>query len=128
MSIKLAAISLIVDDYDKAINHYCNDLGFHLIEDTPRGEKRWVVVAPEKDSSCQFVLARASNPTQSAAIGNQGAGRVWLFLQTDDFDKTFEYLRGNDIQFLEQPRTEEYGKVVVFKDAYGNKWDLIQRY
>ena len=120
-------IALVVDDYDVAISHYVNDLGFTLIEDkvmTP--EKRWVVVAPSNEGA-QILLAKATTDQQKAAIGNSTGGRVGFFMYTTTFDETYKNYKARGIEFIEQPRQEAYGQVVVFKDKYGNKWDLIER-
>jgi uncharacterized glyoxalase superfamily protein PhnB len=119
-------IAIVIDDYDLAISHYVNDLGFTLIEDkemTP--EKRWVVVAPGKDGA-KILLAKAANDQQRAAIGNSTGGRVGFFMYTTNFNKTYETYSSRGIEFIETPRQEAYGQVVVFKDKYGNKWDLIE--
>lgn len=124
----LSGVSLIVDDYDKAIAFYVGCLGFKLVEDAQLSpDKRWVVVAPSGAIETNIILARASNDEQKAAIGNQGADRVWLFLATDDFESQYQFMRQQGVTFLEEPRYEPYGTVVVFEDLYGNKWDLIQR-
>lgn len=130
MSQQLALVSLLVRDYDEAIDYYTRQLGFQLIEDSPQGNKRWVVVAPAHSSAhpgSALLLARASNEQQQALIGGQGAGRVWLFLQTDDFWRDYQRMKAAGVLFQEAPRTEEYGTVVVFADLYGNLWDLIER-
>jgi len=127
MQQQLALVSLIVRDYDEAIEFYCQKLGFRLVEDTPQGHKRWVVVAPQGDSGSALLLARASDAEQQALIGRQGAGRVWLFLQTDDFHRDYQRMLAAGVVFNEQPRVEPYGTVVVFADLYGNLWDLIER-
>jgi uncharacterized glyoxalase superfamily protein PhnB len=122
----LGMIAIVIDEYDAAISHYVNDLGFTLVEDkemTP--EKRWVVVAPSKDGA-KILLARAATDQQRAAIGNSTGGRVGFFMYTTNFDETYENYKARGIEFVEQPRQEAYGQVVVFKDKYGNKWDLIE--
>ena len=119
-------IAIVIDEYDAAISHYVNDLGFTLVEDkemTP--EKRWVVVAPSKDGA-KILLARAATDQQRATIGNSTGGRVGFFMYTTNFDETYENYKARGIEFVEQPRQEAYGQVVVFKDKYGNKWDLIE--
>ncbi|WP_415402471.1 VOC family protein [Tateyamaria sp. SN3-11] len=124
---QIAAFSLIVPDYDSAIAFYCGQMGFDLVSDIDQGRKRWVEVRPPGGGPA-MILARADNPAQQAAIGNQGAGRVWLFLQTDDFDRDHARLSAAcGITFQEDPREEVYGKVAVFEDLFGNRWDLIQR-
>jgi uncharacterized glyoxalase superfamily protein PhnB len=120
-------IAIVVDDYDSAISHYVNDLGFTLVEDTALStEKRWVVVAPSENGA-KILLARAANEAQHAAIGNSTGGRVGFFLYTTDFTQTLESYKSKGIEFMEEPRHEAYGQVVVFKDKYGNKWDLIEQ-
>jgi uncharacterized glyoxalase superfamily protein PhnB len=123
----LGMIAIVVDDYDQAILHYVNDLGFALIEDkemTP--EKRWVVVAPSSDGA-RILLAKAANDAQTAAIGNSTGGRVAFFMYTTNFNETYNVYRSRGVEFIESPRQEAYGQVVVFKDNYGNKWDLIEQ-
>jgi uncharacterized glyoxalase superfamily protein PhnB len=123
----LGMIAIVVDDYDVAISHYVNDLGFTLLEDKEMtAEKRWVVVAPSKDGA-KILLARAATDQQRAAIGNSTGGRVGFFMYTTNFDETYQNYKARGIEFVEQPRQEAYGQVVVFKDRYGNKWDLIER-
>ena len=123
----LGMIAIVVDDYDGAISHYVDDLGFSLLEDTVlSSEKRWVVVAPSEDGA-KILLARASNDAQRDAIGNSTGGRVGFFLYTTDFAQTFQKFKSNGIEFIEEPRQEAYGQVVVFEDKYGNKWDLIEQ-
>jgi uncharacterized glyoxalase superfamily protein PhnB len=126
MATTLGMIAIVIDDYDAAISHYVNDLGFSLIEDTElTPEKRWVVIAPSS-AGAQILLAQASNEQQQAAIGNATGGRVGYFLYTDNFAETYERYLSKGIEFTETPRNESFGKVVVFKDKYGNKWDLIE--
>ena len=123
----LGMIAIVVDDYDQAISHYVDDLGFTLIEDkemTP--EKRWVVVAPSSDGA-RILLAKAANDTQKAVIGNSTGGRVAFFMYTTNFNETYNAYKSRGIEFIESPRQETYGQVVVFTDKYGNKWDLIER-
>lgn len=123
----ISAVTLVVPDYDAAIAFYVGQLGFDLIEDTRiSDQKRWVLVAPPGASECRLLLARAATPTQAKAIGAQTGGRVGFFLTTDDFDRDFARMTAAGISFLEHPRTEIYGKVVVFCDPFGNKWDLLQ--
>jgi catechol 2,3-dioxygenase-like lactoylglutathione lyase family enzyme len=124
----LALIALVVPDYDEAIEYYTNTLGFILVEDEPREPgKRWVVIAPSSDRGAKLLLARAAKPEQVARIGDQTGGRVFLFLHTDEFDSDYERYRRAGVEFTENPRHESYGRVVVFRDRYGNKWDLIER-
>jgi len=121
-------ISLLVRDYDEAIAYYTGVLGFQLVEDTPLvSDKRWVLVAPPgaPGGAC-LLLARAKNTTQLAAVGQQAGGRVFLFLHTDDFYRDYAAFRARGVEFLEAPRTEAYGIVAVFRDFYGNTWDLLQ--
>lgn len=126
MATTLGMIAIVIDEYDRAISHYVNHLGFTLIEDTQlTPEKRWVVIAPSKDGA-RILLAQASNPQQVAAIGNSTGGRVGFFLYTDNFSETYSQYRERGIEFTETPRSEAFGQVVVFKDLYGNKWDLIE--
>jgi uncharacterized glyoxalase superfamily protein PhnB len=122
----LGMITIVVDEYDRAIKHYVDDLGFTLIEDTELSpEKRWVVIAPSVQGA-QILLAKAANAQQVNAIGNSTGGRVGFFLYTDNFDETYQGYLSRSIEFTETPRNEKFGQVVVFKDMYGNKWDLIE--
>ena len=126
MQRKLAAIALVVRNYDEAIAYYTGVLGFKLIEDTPMGgDKRWVVVSPG-ESGTSLLLAKAANPEQQSRVGNQTGGRVFLFLHTDNFQRDYEAFKIRGVKFVEQPRQEVYGTVVVFEDLYGNKWDMIE--
>lgn len=126
MTLRLAHLALLVRDYDEAKDWFTSRLGFVVLEDTPlSAEKRWLRVAPPGGGAA-LLLARASGPVQEAAVGNQGGGRVWLFLETDDFDRDYRTWKTRGVQFLEEPRSEPYGKVVVFGDLYGNRWDLIE--
>lgn len=121
----LVMVALVVPDYDDAISYYCGTLGFKLIENSVLSpEKRWVVVSP--GSGASLLLAKANGDEQAAAIGRHAGGRVGLFLHTSDFAGTFARYRANGVTFLEEPRDELYGRVVVFADKYGNKWDLIE--
>ena len=123
----LAHIALVVDDYDKAIAYYTSVLKFELIEDKLMSPtKRWVILGIPGSSGCSILLAKASNPEQFSRIGNQTGGRVFLFLHTDDIDRDYMNLKVNSVDIVREPITEEWGKVLVFKDAYGNLWDLIQ--
>ncbi len=122
---RLALVTIVVRDYDEAIAYYCGKLGFTLKEDSPQSpEKRWVVVSPGAGGA-DLVLAKAADDAQRAAIGNQTGGRVFLFLHTDDFDRDYERFKAAGVEFVEEPRDEPYGRVVVFRDVFGNKWDLI---
>ena len=123
----LAAVSLVVRDYDEAIAFYTQQLSFTLVEDTVLSEsKRWVVIAPPGSSGCKLLLAKASNEAQLQAVGNQTGGRVFLFLHTDNFERDYTNMKNAGISFIEAPRKEPYGTVVVFEDLYGNRWDLIE--
>lgn len=124
----IGAIALVVDDYDEAIGFYTGKLDFELIEDTPLGPgKRWVMLAPPGSAETRLLLAKAADPAQSARIGDQTGGRVFLFLHTDDFWRDYRKMQSRGVGFCEAPREEPYGTVVVFKDLYGNKWDLVER-
>lgn len=126
MARKLISISLLVDEYDRAIDYYTQTLGFKLIEDTPINEsKRWVLISPSENNETSLLLAKAANDEQKNQIGNQSGGRVFLFLQSDDFWNDYHEMKSKGVEFLEEPRSEKYGMVVVFQDLYGNKWDLI---
>ena len=126
----LESTALIVDDYDRAIAFFVDALGFELVEDSPAvtthtGQpKRWVVVRPP-GAQTALLLARAEGPEQSAAVGPQFAGRVGLFLRVDDFDASYERMRAAGVEFIGEPRSEPYGRVVVFRDISGNRWDLL---
>lgn len=123
----LSGVTLLVPDYDEAIAFYVDALGFVLIEDTPlSASKRWVLVAPPGSSETRLLLAKADGRDQLAAIGNQTGGRVFLFLQTDDFVRDHTAMTEKGVTFLEEPRLEVYGTVAVFQDPFGNKWDLIE--
>jgi catechol 2,3-dioxygenase-like lactoylglutathione lyase family enzyme len=123
----LHAVTLLVDDYDTAIAHYVDDLGFHLIEDTHLSpSKRWVRVAPDPTGGVSLLLAVATTEAQRAAIGQQAGGRVTFFLHTEDFMETYGRLLARGVHMTEEPRHESYGTVVVFADRYGNLWDLIE--
>ena len=121
-------MALVVADYDEAIAFYTKQLGFDLIEDTVLSEiKRWVLVRPKGSDGACLLLAKAAADEQKTRIGNQTGGRVFLFLQTDDFWNDYKNMQDNGIVFVREPVTEEYGTVAVFKDLYGNLWDLIGR-
>lgn len=123
----LVALALVVADYDEAIGWFTEILDFELLEDTPLGDgKRWVRVAPRGAGRCHLLLARASGAEQESRVGNQTGGRVFLFLHTDDVWRDFERWSARGVEFVGLPRKEVYGTVVVFRDLYGNKWDLIQ--
>lgn len=121
-------IALVVRDYDEAIAFYTQKLNFELIEDTyqPEQDKRWVVVSPPGSNGVNLLLARASKPEQEAFIGNQSGGRVFLFLNTDDFWRDYKEMRAKGIKFIREPKKETYGMVAVFEDLYGNLWDLLE--
>ena len=128
MKQKIAHIALLVADYDEAISFYVDKLHFDQIEDTALSEtKRWVLVAPKGSQEFSLLLAKADGNFQKQNIGNQSGGRVFLFLNTDNFDRDYQNLKDNNIEIVREPKTEDYGKVLVFKDLYGNLWDLIQR-
>lgn len=119
-------IALVVDDYDQAIKFYTQKLNFNLIEDTVLSEtKRWVLVAP-KNSECKLLLAKAANEEQKNRVGNQTGGRVFLFLHTDNFKRDYDDYKAKGVEFVRPPSKESYGTVAVFKDLYGNLWDLIE--
>ncbi|KOV82680.1 VOC family protein [Nocardia sp. NRRL S-836] len=125
----MGLVTLVVRDYDEAIRFYVDGLGFTLVEDVPQGDKRWVVVSPADGSpaaGAALLLAEASTPEQEARIGDQTGGRVGFFLSTDDFDRDHARMTAFGVRFLETPREEVYGKVAVFEDLYGNRWDLLQ--
>lgn len=128
MNQSIAHVAFVVRDYDEAIAFYVEKLGFELIEDTyqPEQEKRWVVVKPKGDGSASILLARATNDHQENFIGDQAGGRVFLFLQTDDFYRDFEIYKNRGVAFVRPPKTAPYGTVAVFEDLYGNLWDLVQ--
>jgi len=128
MSQYIAQIAIVVRDYNEAIQYYTTVLNFELIEDTKLSEeKRWVVVQPKgSNNGCKLLLAKAATPIQEQAIGNQTGGRVFLFLHTDDFNRDYHDYTSKGVTFVRPPIVESYGKVAVFKDLYGNLWDLIQ--
>lgn len=124
---KIAQIALVVKDYDEAIDFYINKLKFELVEDTVLDEKkRWVLVSPDAKNSSSILLAKAGNEHQRKFIGNQSGGRVFLFLNTTNFEKDYKNLIANNIKIVREPVVEPYGKVAVFEDLYGNLWDLIE--
>ncbi len=123
----IAQLSLIVRDYDEAIEFYITKLGFTLVEDTPLNEsRRWVVVAPSPDSICRLLLAKATTDEQLSRVGNQTGGRVFLFLHTDDIKRDIGKMEEQSVKIVRPPSVEVYGTVAVFEDLYGNLWDLIQ--
>jgi len=128
MNQAIAHIALVVKEYDEAIDFYTKKLDFILVEDTYQQEqdKRWVVVSPPGNKGTTILLARASNQVQEAFIGDQAGGRVFLFLSTDDFWRDYNSYKSKAIEFVREPKEMEYGTVAVFKDLYGNLWDLVQ--
>ncbi len=123
----IAHIALVVDDYDEAIQFYTEKLQFTLVEDTVLSEtKRWVLISPNGSGECSLLLAKAANEDQKSRIGNQTGGRVFLFLYTDDFWRDYSKMQKDGIKFIRRPKIESYGTVAVFKDLYGNLWDLIE--
>ena len=128
MKQSIVHIALVVREYDEAIRFFTETLDFTLVEDTyqPAQDKRWVLVAPPGSNTPQLLLARATTPEQQQAIGNQTGGRVFLFLSTDDFWRDYKKMVSRGVTFVREPKAEAYGTVVVFKDLYGNLWDLIQ--
>ncbi|WP_158885437.1 VOC family protein [Rhodanobacter sp. L36] len=128
MNQHLGALALLVADYDEAIAWYTRALGFELVEDTDMGNgKRWVLLAPQGSSETRLLLAKAQGEQQQSQIGDQAGGRVFLLLHTDDFDRDHRNMLAQGVQFDEAPRHESYGSVAVFRDLYGNRWDLLQR-
>ena len=124
---RVSAVTYVVPDYDEGIAFFCGSLGFVLVEDTAlTPQKRWVLVAPDQNSETRFLLAKADGDRQVTAIGNQTGGRVGFFLETDDFDRDHRKFLTNHVTFEEEPRIEPYGKVAVFRDPWGNRWDLIE--
>jgi catechol 2,3-dioxygenase-like lactoylglutathione lyase family enzyme len=124
----IALVSLVVRDYDEALQFFVGKLGFELVEDTyvSAQDKRWVVVAPRGQAGCRLLLAHASTQEQQSRVGDQTGGRVFLFLSTDDFWRDYENYRSKGVEFVRPPKEESYGTVAVFKDLYGNLWDLLQ--
>jgi catechol 2,3-dioxygenase-like lactoylglutathione lyase family enzyme len=125
----LAHISLVVRDYDESLSFYVDKLGFTLVEDNQEPSKRWVTIRPPGASpdATTILLARASTPEQLAVIGSQTGGRVFLFLETDNFQRDYDQFTKNGVEWVRPPATTDYGTVAVFKDLYGNQWDLIER-
>jgi catechol 2,3-dioxygenase-like lactoylglutathione lyase family enzyme len=127
MNQQITQIALLVDDYDKAIEFYTKKLKFDLIEDTALSEtKRWVLIAPKDSTGCRLLLAKAANEEQKSRVGNQAGGRVFLFLNTDDFQRDYQNLLDQNITIVRKPVAETWGMVAVFEDLYGNLWDLIE--
>ncbi len=129
MAQNLHLVAIVVRDYDEAIRFYVDVLGFELVDDTyqPAQDKRWVVVRPRGEGQAGLLLAKAANPRQAEAIGQQSGGRVFLFLETDDFWRDYNDYVARGVRFIREPVTEPYGTVAVFEDISGNLWDLIQR-
>ena len=128
MQQSLAHIALVVRDYDEAIAFFCDTLGFDLLADEyqPEQDKRWVLVRPKGGNGTSLLLARASNDVQQPFIGNQAGGRVFLFRETDDFDRDYALYKERGVSFIRDPKLAPYGQVAVFEDLYGNRWDLVQ--
>jgi catechol 2,3-dioxygenase-like lactoylglutathione lyase family enzyme len=128
MKQSLGLVALVVRDYDEALSFFVGKLGFDLVEDTfvPEQSKRWVVVSPPGARESRLLLAQASSPEQESRVGQQTGGRVFLFLHTDDFWRDYEQYRAKGVEFVRPPKEEPYGIVAVFKDLYGNLWDLLQ--
>lgn len=128
MKQSIGYVALVVRDYDEAIDFYVNTLGFGLVEDTPIAaqNKRWVLLAPPGSAEARLLLARAVGEEQESRIGNQTGGRVFLFLHTDDFWRDFRRYKDRGVVFVREPKEETYGTVAVFRDLYGNLWDLLQ--
>lgn len=127
MTQHLGHVTLVVRDYDEALAFYTQSLGFQLTEDTDLGDgKRWVLVRPPASTGTDLLLAKAVNPEQASRIGNQTGGRVFMFLNTDDFWRDYREMTARGVKFREAPREEAYGTVAVFEDLYGNQWDLLQ--
>ena len=129
MKQSLIHVALVVQDYDEAIDFYCNKLHFELIVDTyqPEQDKRWVLVRPPGSNGTSLLLARGSTRVQESFIGNQSGGRVFLFLGTDDFWRDYNNMLAAGIKFVREPKIESYGTVAVFEDLYGNLWDLVEQ-
>ena len=129
MKQSIAHIALVVADYDEAIAFYTQKLHFDLIEDTVLDDtKRWILVAPKGEMGFSLLLAKAANKEQSEKVGNQTGGRVFLFLNTDNFERDYQNLLDNQVEIVREPIIQSYGKIAVFADLYGNLWDLIERF
>jgi len=127
MKQSIAHIALVVNDYDEAIKFYVEKLNFIVLEDTAQSAtKRWVLVAPQNSRGCCLLLAKAVGDEQKSRVGNQTGGRVFLFLETDDFWRDYKAMREKNVNFVREPKTEDYGTVAVFADLYGNLWDLVE--
>ena len=127
MKQQIGSVTFLVKDYDEAIEYFVNKLQFDLIEDSQLNEtKRWVVVSPKGSIGTSLLLAKATTEEQERSVGNQTGGRVAFFLHTDNFNRDYERMMSKGVNFLESPREEKFGRVVIFQDLYGNKWDFIQ--
>ena len=127
MKQQIGSVTFLVKDYDEAIEYFINKLQFDLIEDSQLNEtKRWVVVSPKGSIGTSLLLAKATTEEQERSVGNQTGGRVAFFLHTDNFNRDYERMMSKGVNFLESPREEKFGRVVIFQDLYGNKWDFIQ--
>lgn len=127
MKQSIVHVALVVNDYDEAISFYTEKLNFSLLDDTPQSEtKRWVLIAPPGSTECCLLLAKGVGAEQRSRIGNQTGGRVFLFLKTDDFWRDYQNMQSKGVNFVREPKTEEYGTVAVFEDLYGNLWDLVE--
>ena len=128
MKQSIVHVALVVKDYDEAIEFYTQQLNFELLEDSYQAEqdKRWVVVSPPGSNGATLLLARASNARQESFVGDQSGGRVFLFLNTDDFWRDYNAMKAKGINFVRDPKQQEYGMVAVFEDLYGNRWDLLE--
>ncbi|NMP30182.1 VOC family protein [Thalassotalea sp. M1531] len=124
--LKVSAINLLVDDYQQALEFYRDKLGFYVIDDISMDDHRWLTVSPESSGILKVIINKAETAQQKAAVGNQTGGCVLAILQTDNFDEKYQAMLNAGVEFCEKPREEEYGTVVIFKDLYGNKWDLIE--
>ena len=128
MKQQIGSVTFLVKDYDEAIEFFVNKLQFDLIEDSQLNEtKRWVVVSPKGSSGTSLLLAKATTEEQERSVGNQTGGRVAFFLHTDNFNRDYDRMMGKGVNFLESPREEKFGRVVIFQDLYGNKWDFIEQ-
>lgn len=129
MARSIGLVALVVRDYDEAIAWYVGRLGFRVVEDTavPEQGKRWVVLSPSGEGQCRLLLARAATPEQRERVGDQAGGRVFLFLETDDFERDHAAYTRRGVEFVRPPQDMPYGRVAVFRDLYGNLWDLVER-
>jgi catechol 2,3-dioxygenase-like lactoylglutathione lyase family enzyme len=127
MAQTIGYITLVVREYNEAISFFTRVMNFSLVEDTDLGKgKRWVLIAPPGSNGTRLLLAKAVNPEQASRIGNQTGGRVFLFLHTDNFWRDYQAMNESGVKFVQAPRDEDYGTVAVFKDLYGNRWDLLK--